>query len=1076
MRSAAGVLAAVAVLALVSTTLASLVPIYDAAIQDGGLRRSLTDADPGDRLVSASLRGEAADWPEVAAGAARAGSATLGDAAATVVFGLGPAYRVGEPNGGDGDDRDSTNVAVLDDWSMFTVVDGELGGGGVAVHVDAADRIGVQVGESIVLDRPGDRRDVVVDALVEPSDPADVRWAGEPFGRQGVVPAGSTVEVGPLWVDESTFAALGGSVSYRVLLVPQIDELDRNDVAAALVALDGVDRALADAVGIGQIEVADRFSPILSEVDTTLRSSGIVVGSVLVQIAAIALYGVGVAAVVLALTRRAETSLLSSRGIRPRQLVVASGVEALLVALPAVVLGPWLAARAVDLVAMTPPIEQSGLDLRGTVTATAVIASVVAGLIVVVVATVAGASAIRAQIREQRDDDRRSWITRSGLDLVLFVLAVVGLVYIARTAGTERVDATGDLAFDPLLALAPALAVAAAALLAMRLGDLTARWLSVPARRGGVAAALAAWTAVRRPAARRRSAALVVIAVAVAVFAAVHSLSWEASQRDQASGRVGADLLVEPASTSADGVVAARGAAGYREFAGVGAVMPVEVRRADVGAAARTVSLVATDATQLPAVGELRADAGPDPTQLPALVDPVDLGGIELPAGELSVDVRVAVEAGGQPADPAGAGPLRLQLHIADEFGIVTPIIVRDVVADGEVRTVDLGDIAAAERGTSRLVGIDLVGPVREWPLATSPADAEPEWVFDVELDNVRVDGEPVDVLSDLEWRARPIERSRTTRDSASLRSTARDADAALHVQFATGRGWNPRDEVAAELTSAPIRANAARQELPALAGIVTPEVLAENSVAVGDTISVRAGVLRFDLDIVGVAEHVPFAVDEVSAILVDAESLTTREYLATGRTSPERRWAIDTTETDADAVQAALSASTLAPVAVENRFAAAQALASDPALVGLAGSLLVAVIASAVVAIVGLGLTSITEARRRRSSYAVLRSLGSTRRELRSWLLRETMPVAIVAVALGVAAGLTLAWLSLDAFARDRDGSAAIPQPQLLVPWLLVVGVAVLGVAIVALVPLSTSRLLAHTRVADQLRIGERP
>src|SRR5690606_9667339 len=100
----------------------------------------------------------------------------------------------------------------------------------------------------------------------------------------------------------------------------------------------------------GTLVVDTQLPGLLTTTDTAIGSTGAVIAAILLQLVGVALYGVGLAAAVLASSRAVETSMLRSRGATPAQLGTMAAVEALLVAVPAVLLGPWLGTRVVELV------------------------------------------------------------------------------------------------------------------------------------------------------------------------------------------------------------------------------------------------------------------------------------------------------------------------------------------------------------------------------------------------------------------------------------------------------------------------------------------------------------------------------------------------------------------------------------------------------------------------------------------------------------------------------------------------------------------------------------------------------
>ena len=105
----------------------------------------------------------------------------------------------------------------------------------------------------------------------------------------------------------------------------------------------------------------------------------------------------------------------------------------------------------------------------------------------------------------------------------------------------------GTLGLDPLLVATPAIGLLAGGVAALRLVPLLAQLAErATTRRRGLVPALGARQLARRPLRYTRAALLLMLAMAMGVFAVCYTATWSASQRDQASFQVGADVRVQP--------------------------------------------------------------------------------------------------------------------------------------------------------------------------------------------------------------------------------------------------------------------------------------------------------------------------------------------------------------------------------------------------------------------------------------------------------------------------------------------------------------------------------------------------
>ena len=161
-----------------------------------------------------------------------------------------------------------------------------------------------------------------------------------------------------------------------------------------------------------------------------------------------------------------------------------------------------------------------------------------------------------------------SGVTRAGGDLALVVLAVIA-GWQLRHYSAVSAGANGNFGVDPVVVIAPALALAGGTVLALRLlpaGGKAGDRLAARGRR--LTAALASWQISRQPIRQGGAALLIVLAVATGTLALAQRQSWTRSDHDQAAfgagrGRAGAD---QPAAVGGPGQrpgAGARGTAGH---------------------------------------------------------------------------------------------------------------------------------------------------------------------------------------------------------------------------------------------------------------------------------------------------------------------------------------------------------------------------------------------------------------------------------------------------------------------------------------------------------------------------------
>ena len=138
-----------------------------------------------------------------------------------------------------------------------------------------------------------------------------------------------------------------------------------------------------------------------------------------------------------------------------------------------------------------------------------------------------------------------SGLTRAGGDVALVLLAVVA-GWQLRHYSAVSAGANGNFGVDPVIVIAPALALAGGTVLALRLlpaGGKAGDRLAARGRR--LTAAMASWQISRQPIRQGGAALLIVLAVATGTLTLAQRQSWTRSDHDQAAFGSGADVRAE---------------------------------------------------------------------------------------------------------------------------------------------------------------------------------------------------------------------------------------------------------------------------------------------------------------------------------------------------------------------------------------------------------------------------------------------------------------------------------------------------------------------------------------------------
>ena len=335
--------------------------------------------------------------------------------------------------------------------------------------------------------------------------------------------------------------------------------LDRHGVRTG--DLDDIERAIRGAEhgmrsGLSNGSATTRLETVIEDYDEQLLLARVPLFLMVFLVNGILMYYLALASGLLLKTRAGEISMLKSRGSTTPQLGLLAAFEGLLLAVPAMVVGPFLALLLARLLGALffdfgpvndlIPLFPSGFSF---------LAGAIGGLIAVSVLTVATLLGSRQSIVDYHQTGARPpttpFLQRYYLDVAL--LAIIGLLWWqiqARGAFLIR-PVGGGLELDYSLLLGPILGLVALGLLVMRLFPLVMRalaaatapvsppWLTQGLRRVS-----------RDPVVPGALVVLVALATALGVIGSSFSSTLERSQVERALYEVGADVRVRHSGDS----------------------------------------------------------------------------------------------------------------------------------------------------------------------------------------------------------------------------------------------------------------------------------------------------------------------------------------------------------------------------------------------------------------------------------------------------------------------------------------------------------------------------------------------
>jgi len=967
-----------------------------------------------------------------------------------------------------------------------------------AVSAPLAARLGLAVGDRLNANGRGVDGDAVavrIGGIYEVDDPADLYWWGDPLALTGSEAAGGFTTVGPLMVDRALVVGpltdIWAAMSWRT--EPRTEAFDPSNVggiAGGLQALGG--RLDTDLGRNGAAEVATALPDILSRASSGTRTSGSGILLLDGQVIVLGGYALIMVAAMVVERRRGSTAVLRVRGATTWQLLRLTTMEAIVLVVPATILAPVLAAGLLTALDVIGPAGVTAVAPR--LTSEAVVLAVVAAIVAIVgmaIPVLASSGPIASVRRSVGRQVSRTAVHRTGLDLAFVAFAAIVLWELRANGAPISASFRGTVGIDPLLVAAPAIGLAAGAVLTMRIVPVLATWLErAAARRSGVVAPMATRSIARRPSRYSRSALLIVVAVAIAFLAATYERTWRQSQLDQVALAVPVDVVARPPASAtgpepADAEPMAVARAAYQGIEGVEQAAPLiqqafDLRRPEgrgdflaiVPELAIDTVDVRSDLTEQPFDEQLAAmiEARPSVSVVPL---PADAASLRLSfAGDIA-----AVAAGPSSVQP-DVGPIDLDVSavVRDATGILYRSRVRSQLRGGEGQAeiplaVDIGDgTLAALDGPLELLAVELSGRI---PAGTRGTGSARLTGIEAASDQGGDGGGAGAVWTPVDWQA--VEQAWTYARVLAPRTdpvgaVATDGPpATVSLDTAAPAGL---DDLT--LTLGP-------RELAGVGDLPLPALATRRLTSLAPPS--RDGVVALSqgfadtrhLSILGLLDVVPTLDPAKPAAIVDLPSLQLGGFARTGSLSTADAWWLSLAPgADATTVAASLGAAGHPLEVSALRASAVTARTGDPFQAGVTGVLSLVAGAALLFAIVGLAISLWYTVSSRQGEFAVARALGLGRRQLLGWLAIESAFLIIVGLVGGLLVGLVLAWVVMPSITLTTEGRPPIPSPVAVIAWDLVVTLIGLGAAAFGLSVLAARRAVSGVRVAASLRASE--
>jgi hypothetical protein len=951
-----------------------------------------------------------------------------------------------------------TERAVLTSGSWPGPVAPAGGAVPVAVPVAAARLLRLAPGDRLVLrnDQTQAKVPVLVTGVFRPADPASPYWRLSPVGSPGVQRSDGFASYGPLVTSPAVAAGPGVPVTSGAwLAVPDFAAVGPGSLAALnqrlASGLGGFDVSSSSLTGLPQATVTTALPALISQLSTALlvARSQLLIG-VLILLAVIG-GAVAVSVRPLAAQREPEAALLAARGASRRQLATRGVTEALLLAAPAAIAGPWLGSRLGMLAARAGPLARaglvpagSGLNLTGGVPASAWLAGLAVAAGCAVIMALPWLRRPQSALRLRVAAGRQRPVTGAvlvGADLALVALAVLAGWQLARYRAPVATGVDGALGVDPLLAAAPVLALTAGTVVMLRLLPLATRLAdAAAARQRGLAVALASWQLSRRPLGRVGPALLAVLAIAAAVIALAQHSSWQRSVADQAGFAVGADerVVLPPAAPLPLGQVA-------RLTAAPGVTASTPAIRTQIGLpGGQNGTLLALDTRAASQVVPLRRDlaAAPPASLLAALAPAQPASGVPLPGRPARLSITAALRGAGH------TGPAVLAVQLTDAAGLSYLLPAGRLPANG--RAHQLTAVIATRPGVDyplRLTGYTLafsmpIRPTKPDVLAissvrTAAAASSP---FRPPLAAVAGDGLLVSTVAAEAMAANAaLGPGGVTRPPAVISTGYADSfRGGITVTFATGAG-NLFGEPGSPLVPASLTVTT-QPAVAVLPGLATAGFLAATGQHRGATVQVSLNGVTLPVRLVGTIRAFP-TLTGPGGLVVDQATLQDMLQAAGALPLPATEWWL---RTSGRPVLTGLPAGTT----IVRQASLARALAAQPLSAGPQQAMLGIAAAAVLLAIAGFAVNVVTAADRARD-VALLDALGTQPGRVTGLLCLEQAVAAGLAIAAGLVLGAVLSRLIIPAVSLTAAATHPVPPVLVEIPWRLAVALAMLIVAV---------------------------
>jgi hypothetical protein len=967
----------------------------------------------------------------------------------------------------------------------------------VALPVTVASRLHLTLG-SVLTGAPeagGAAVSLRVTGLFQPEDPASPYWALDLLPISGVSVHGDTVIYagnsatsvttiyGPAVVNTAAFsdALAARQCSWSVL--PQAPAMARANIGALAANTSAAVAQLTVAPPEG-LTVTSGLPQLLTGMASTIvlaRSLFTVAALQLLLVAGVELV---LAARLLASLREEESALLRARGATRWQVARPVLAEAALLGVAAGLVGVLAGTHLTGALASLVKLRLDGSAGRGITLLTWLSALAVLLLCAAVMAWPALRALTPDAARRRRG--RQAWlagIAWAGGDLAVVALAAVA-VWQLRGYSVVAHPVTGSLGVDPVVAVAPALALAGVALIPLRALPLLARLADKATdHERRLTAAMVSWQIARRPIRQAGPVLLVIVTTATTTLALAGYATWRQSAADQAAFAVGSDVRVDTA------VPLPLGATGMVTRA-PGVTAATSASLADIGNGGQ---LIALDANTARKTILIRPDLSPLPlSTLWQRVTPRQLSGVMLPGQPDRLQILASL--GAAPHGSAAEvrkdlGAPDVSVWVQDGGGATYQVpAVAPLPADGRPHALVFVFSHGLRQASYplRLLGLTMTYDLPPYDPA-KPALSVPAGLS---IESLAAAATAAGPFGRLFSHGAALAAWQGTASSSYVPATPpgpfvtiTPADGVPPTvqrwQHATGdaqrllfeAGHEPSPQVIAKVGysmvptgQVAVMALPPAQTIPAIA---TADYLAANRLGIGSVFSIQLSGYPVELQIVASVTRFPTVFGQNRALIADLAEVNDLLTAAQVTPLPVTRWWLRTAGGRVPHVPGGLGLS------VTDRVSQQLALLHNPLLKAPRQAMLAIGLVAVLFGVLGFSVSVAASLRSRRTQSAVFAALGVGKNAQAGQLSLEQCALSLPAAAAGLLAGIGLAELMLPAITLTVDAAAPVPSALVVLPLVPAAALAL----VTAAVPVAAAALsiLRRPDPAAQLRAEAR-